>query len=89
MELKNLKINRNKDGLTFEVFLKPSSSLNQIKIKEGILEIKVKAPPIEGKANEALKKVLAEYLKIKLSKIQIIKGLKSKNKIIKIISEPK
>lgn len=47
-------------------------------------KVSVKAPAKEGKANEAVIKLLAGHFKIPKSNIKIIRGLKSKNKIINI-----
>ena len=40
--------------------------------------------PTQGKANQALIELLANYFKIKKSQIKIIKGARSKNKVIEI-----
>ena len=55
--------------------------------KEDAAGIKVylTAPPVDGKANEALVGFLARHYGIRASRIQIIKGLKSRNKVINII----
>lgn len=59
--------------------------------KEGIIEegnncfkIKVKAPAVEGKANEAMIKMLAGYFDIPKSRIKIARGEFAKNKIVEI-----
>lgn len=52
--------------------------------EEGRLKVYVNAPPVDGKANEALIKLLAEYFKVKRNRISIVKGLKSKDKIIEV-----
>ncbi len=44
----------------------------------------VKEPPIKGKANTAVIKLVAEYFKTSSSKIKIIAGRKSKQKVIEI-----
>lgn len=46
--------------------------------------IAIKEPPIKGKANNAIIKLLSEYFQIPQQNIKIINGLKSKNKIVKI-----
>ena len=46
--------------------------------------ISVKEPPIEGRANKAVIKALAEYFRKAPSQISIIAGLASKIKIIEI-----
>jgi uncharacterized protein (TIGR00251 family) len=49
-----------------------------------IITAKINQPPVDGKANEMLIKVLADYLKIKKSAIKIIRGHFSGNKTIEI-----
>ena len=46
--------------------------------------VRVKAPPREGKANEAVIKLLAAYLKVPKSAVMITSGLSGRNKIIEI-----
>ena len=47
-------------------------------------EIKVKAKPIEGRANKAVKTALASFLKLPENKVVLIKGSKTRNKLFKI-----
>lgn len=53
-----------------------------------ILKIKIKAPPLEGKANEELIRFLSKKWKIPKSKIKIMKGLTSKIKILELPFKP-
>jgi len=63
----------------------PNAKNNEIVGKEGnAWKIRINAPPIEGRANEALVKFLAEILDVAPSLIEIVKGGSSKNKTIKI-----
>jgi len=48
------------------------------------LKVKVAAPPIEGKANKELINILSEHFDVPKSKISIISGEKSRNKIVEI-----
>jgi len=68
-----------------KVYLQPRSSRNEIvgPYRDGI-KVKVTAPPIEGKANEALIKFLAKEFKISASSVEIIKGHNSREKIVRI-----
>ncbi|NQU18271.1 MAG: DUF167 domain-containing protein [Candidatus Saganbacteria bacterium] len=52
--------------------------------EEGRLKVYLTVPPIDGKANKALIKLLAEYFGVKKSRVRIIKGLKSRDKIIEL-----
>ena len=47
--------------------------------------VSVKEPPIKGKANEAIRNALAVYFKTGSSRVKIISGHSSRNKIIEII----
>jgi len=55
-----------------------------VKISENVFEVWVKEPPEEGRANEALAKVLAKYFGIAPSKIILKSGHKGKQKIFEI-----
>jgi len=62
----------------------PQSKNPRTEKRAGIFHIYVKEAALEGKANQAVIKTLAEYLKIKKHQIILKKGLKSKNKIFAI-----
>ncbi|OHB16534.1 MAG: hypothetical protein A2431_04300 [Candidatus Zambryskibacteria bacterium RIFOXYC1_FULL_39_10] len=47
--------------------------------------ISVKEPPVSGKANTAIIKLLAEYFKISSSNITLSSGASSKNKVFEIM----
>ena len=50
----------------------------------GELRVLVKAPPQEGRANEAVVETLAEHFRVPKSRVAIVGGFKSKNKIVRI-----
>jgi uncharacterized protein (TIGR00251 family) len=73
--------------MEISVVITPSSKNPEIiKILENSYKIKVDAPALKNKANKRLIEILSEYFKVSKSSISFIKGLKSKNKIIKIDS---
>jgi len=74
--------------ITLKVYLQPKSSKNEIvgPYRDGI-KVKVTAPPIEGKANEGLRRFMAKELGISISHIDIIKGHHSREKVLKISTE--
>ena len=70
-----------------KLFIKaiPKASKDQIiKIDESNLKIKTNKPPEDGKANEAVIEILANYLNVKKNQIKIISGINSQKKIIQI-----
>ena len=50
-----------------------------------VIKIYLTAPPLDGRANEALIDLLAERYGVKKSSIEIVKGLKSRHKIVNIL----
>jgi len=64
---------------------KPKARENKIeKISESNFIVLVKETPIGGKANKSIIKSLAEYFNVSNSDIEIIRGHKSREKIIEI-----
>ena len=51
----------------------------------GIIKIYLTAQAVEGRANEALMDFLAEHFGVKRSTIEIVKGLKSRHKVVNIL----
>ncbi len=62
----------------------PASKRNELKEEGDTVKVYLNAPAVEGKANAALVKFLAGHYGVKISQIEIIKGLKSRQKIINI-----
>ena len=63
----------------------PKAKSNSVtKISDTEYYIKTTAAPDKGKANTAVIKLLSKELKLPKSRIQIIQGKKSRNKLIKI-----
>jgi len=55
-----------------------------IGILDDVLKLRMQAPALEGRANEALIRYLAERLAVPRSAIRITRGLSSKRKLIEI-----
>lgn len=64
----------------------PKSSKNEVVefMDDGTVRIHLTAPPVEGKANRLLIEFLAELFQVKPSRIAIVAGEKSKNKIVSV-----
>lgn len=57
---------------------------NLIDLGQNKYKIYITAPAIQGKANQALIEFLANHFQISKNQARILKGMKSKNKIIEI-----
>ena len=47
--------------------------------------VSVKEPPIQGRANKGIVKILSEYFSVPQSSVRIISGFTSKNKVVEIL----
>jgi uncharacterized protein (TIGR00251 family) len=65
--------------------VKPNAKQDKIeRVNESHFLIRVKEKPQEGKANRAVIKALAEYFEVPQSRIVLLKGHSSKEKIFEI-----
>ncbi|MBF0317317.1 MAG: DUF167 domain-containing protein [Nitrospirae bacterium] len=79
-------------GLVVSVKVIPRASCNEVVgCLDGVLRVRLTAAPVEGQANKLLIELLCKHLnsknacaRIKKSDIRIIKGGKSKNKLVEI-----
>ena len=62
----------------------PRSSRNTLEWEQGMLKVRLTAPPVDGAANEALVALLAERLGIPKRAIQIVRGATSRQKTVEI-----
>jgi len=75
------------DGVLLSVKLQPRASVNEIVPNSGDnneLRIRVSAPPVDAAANEALIRLLAERLDCARGRIELVRGHKSRHKILKL-----
>ncbi len=73
------------DGVRFEVSVQPRSSRNEsLGFKKGVLKVKLTAPPVDGKANQALISFLAKILGTSKRNVVILRGETAKLKLVGI-----
>ncbi len=53
-------------------------------IEDGVLRARVSAPPLEGRANKALRKLIAARVGVPYSRVSVVRGEKSRDKLIAI-----
>lgn len=60
----------------------PKAKLNKITAEtDGSLKVHTSVAPTDGKANDAVIKLLAEYLGVPKSRIKIVRGVTSRDKV--------
>ena len=80
-----LLIRETKNGLSFDISVNPHASRAQIAgIADGMLKIKVTAPPVEGAANNACIELLAKKLGLRKCLLKISAGARGRKKTILI-----
>jgi uncharacterized protein len=52
--------------------------------REGVLLVRVVAPPVEGRANEAVRKLLASHLGMPPGRIEVVRGARSRDKVVEV-----
>lgn len=62
----------------------PKSSRNLVKDEGDNLKVYLTKPAYDGLANEQLIRLLADHLKVKKYQVKIVKGDKSRNKLVEI-----
>ena len=73
------------NDVILKVYLQPKASKNEIvgPYRDGI-KVRVTAAPVEGRANEVLLRFLAKELGVTSSSVEIVKGHRSREKLIRI-----
>ncbi len=73
------------EAATLSVRIQPRASKNEIVRREGGgLKIRLTAPPVDGAANEALIRFLADTLSVPKSQVEIVSGHTAREKIVRI-----
>lgn len=87
MSERNYRLHDGRKGAALAIRVTPRASKNQVSeiLANGTIKIRLTAPPVDGKANQALIKFLAEILDIPESKIEIVAGETGRDKLISIL----
>ena len=68
------------------VRVQPRASRNEITgfDAEGMLKVRITAPPADGQANDAVERELAAALGIGRTRVKIVRGASSRSKVVEI-----
>ena len=81
-------VRKNKEAptaVTLAIRIQPRASKNEvIRREDGGIKIRLTAPPVDGAANEALVRFLADTFSVSKSQVEIISGHTSRDKVVKI-----
>lgn len=80
-----MAIERTPDGVRLSIRVQPRASRTEVAGLHGdTLRVRLSAPPVDGAANEALLKFLAEKLSVRRSAVQLISGATSRSKLVSV-----
>lgn len=71
--------------MRFRVKVVPNSGRDEVLEDGENLKVRLKAPAVKGKANKALIEVLANHFNVKKRDIRIVKGDRSREKLVEIL----
>ncbi|MEK7785748.1 MAG: DUF167 domain-containing protein [Chloroflexota bacterium] len=86
MSAHKFQFGKGSGGSALSIKVTPRARKNEIVgvMADGTLKIRVTAPPVGGKANEAVIELLADVLNVPKSKIEIVAGETSTQKLVSI-----
>ncbi len=85
MEKESKWLQETKDGVGLTVKAVPRAAKSEIAgIDDEWIRVRIKAPPVDGKANEAIVKFFAEFFSLPKGSVSIVSGDTARLKRIKI-----
>jgi uncharacterized protein len=67
------------------VRVQPRSSKGEIaRERDGVLVVRLAAPPVEGRANEELCRLIARWLSVGKGSVEVVRGARSREKLVQI-----
>jgi len=87
MMQRRFHLHNGQKGAALAIRVTPRSSKNEITeiMNDGTIRIRLTAPPVEGKANDALVSFLAEVLDVPRSRIEIVAGETGRDKLVSVL----
>lgn len=72
------------DGAEIRLRVTPRARRNAISLEDGLIRVHVTAPPEDGKANAAVAKLLAKSLGVAKSRLTLLRGASSRDKLFRL-----
>jgi uncharacterized protein (TIGR00251 family) len=72
-------------GGQIEVRLRPRGHRDELGgVQDGVLQARVTAPPVDGRANRALCRLIAKRVGVAPSRVRVVRGEKSRRKLVRV-----
>jgi uncharacterized protein (TIGR00251 family) len=87
MANRNYQFHGGRRGIALAIRVIPRAKTDEVSeiMADGTIKIRLKAPPVEGKANQALVKLLSKVLEVPQNTIEIIGGETRRNKLVAVL----
>jgi len=87
---RNRKLSGGHRGSALAIRVTPRAKRNEIVevMADDTIKVRLTAPPVEGKANQTLVDFLSEILGVNKSRIEIVGGATSRDKLVTILDLP-
>lgn len=73
------------DSAQIRIRLHPRGGRDELTgMRDGVLQARVSAPPVDGKANKALCRLIAKSVGVAPSKVSVVRGEKSRDKLVRV-----
>jgi uncharacterized protein (TIGR00251 family) len=67
------------------VRLQPRARANEVVgERDGVIVVRVTAPPVDGRANEALCRLIAKRARVGVRRVSIVRGVGSREKVVRV-----
>lgn len=76
---------RDGDSITLTLHVQPGAKRSEVAGLHGeALKIRLAAPPVEGRANEALQRFVADCFDVPLRQVELLRGAQSRHKMVRV-----
>ena len=73
------------DAAEVEVRLQPRARRDEVAgEREGRILVRVTAPPVDGRANEALRRLIAKRAGVARGRVTVVRGERSRDKVVRV-----
>ena len=85
MDSSSCRIRETAEGLVVPLHVQARARCTELAgVHNGALKLKISAPPVDDAANRAVVEFFSELMGIPKSRIRIVSGLKSRDKVLRI-----
>lgn len=87
MSNKPYHLHNGQKGAALAIRVTPRASKNEITeiLSDGTVKVRLTAPPVEGKANEALLEFLSDVLGVPKTKLEVVAGTTGRDKLVSVL----